>query len=145
MSHRVLFVEDEELLRTIYHRQTQGRFDVDVVAGASEALAALAARSYAVVVTDLSMPGMGGLELVQAVRAADPHVVLMLLTADIEPNPTTPGAELLFRVLVKPCPRNVLLATLEEGIAHYSAAQRALALPGGHCEPMGQPDLNYCN
>jgi CheY-like chemotaxis protein len=122
MNRRVLFVEDEALLRTVYHRQTQGRFEVDIVAGADEALAALATRSYAVIVTDLSMPGMDGLALALAIRQRDARAVLMLLTADIEPSADAPGADLLFRVLTKPCPRNTLIESLETGITLYNAA-----------------------
>jgi DNA-binding NtrC family response regulator len=124
MTHRVLFVEDESLLRTIYQRQTQNQFEVDIVASADEALAAVATKEYAIVVTDMSMPGMDGLTLAHAIRQVNPHVVLMILTAHSSwPGELAPPPELIFRVLNKPCPRNELLSNLEQALALYRHSQ----------------------
>jgi two-component system, NtrC family, response regulator AtoC len=124
MTHRILFVEDESLLRTIYQRQTQNQFEVDIVASAEEALVAVATNDYAVVITDMSMPGMDGLALAHAVRALNPRVVIMILTAHSSwPGELAPPAELVFKVLNKPCPRGELLANLDEALALYQRLQ----------------------
>jgi DNA-binding NtrC family response regulator len=124
MTHRVLFVEDESLLRTIYQRQTQNQFEVDIVASADEALTAVGTKEYAVVVTDMSMPGMDGLTLAHAVRQVDSRTIIMILTAHSSwPEELAPPPELVFRVLNKPCPRNELLANLEEALALYQRSQ----------------------
>jgi len=123
MNRSVLFVEDEDLLRTVYRRQTQGLFDVETAVGSAEALAAVATRRYAVVVTDLSMPGMDGLELAAAIRQQDPRAVLMLLTAHARCGRECHAPYLLFRVLTKPCPRDVLIESLEAALALYHSSE----------------------
>ena len=81
---------------------------------------AVAARPYAVVVTDRSMPDMDGLELALAIRKIDAHAVLMLLTADAEPVADKNGSALLFQVLTKPC-RTVAGRALGSGHCVYDS------------------------
>jgi DNA-binding NtrC family response regulator len=126
MNRRVLFVEDDALLRTIYRRQTQGIFDVEIVEDAEQALIAIESGDYAVIVSDLTMPGMDGLALAQLARQIAPRAILIILSAHADWRFGAPPDGLLFRVLDKPCPRDRLLATLEEAIA--LANQTALAV-----------------
>ncbi len=116
MNRRVLFVEDDALLRTIYRRQTQGIFEVDIVACPEEALAAIEAGDYAVIVSDLAMPGMDGLALARKARQIAPRAILIILSAHADWQSGAPPEGLLFCVLDKPCPRDRLLATLEEAV-----------------------------
>jgi CheY-like chemotaxis protein len=126
MNRRVLFVEDDALLRTIYRRQTQAAFDVDVVEGAEPALAAIAQADYAVIVTDLSMPGLDGIELARRARQLAPRSLLVVLSAHTDGKIEPADAELLLAILEKPCPRERLLSTLEEGVARHHAATGAV-------------------
>ena len=121
MNRRVLFVEDDALLRTIYRRQTQGIFDVEIVAGPEEALAVIGGGDYAVIVSDLAMPGMDGLALARKARQIVPRAILIILSAHADWQLDAPPDGLLFSVLAKPCPRERLLATLEEAIALANA------------------------
>ena len=130
MNRRVLFVEDDALLRTIYRRQTQGIFDVEIAAGPEEALATIEGGDYAVIVSDLAMPGMDGLELARKARQIAPRAILIILSAHADWQFGAPPEGLLFCVLDKPCPRDRLLATLEEAIVLANAtASSALASP----------------
>jgi len=82
-SRPVLIVEDEDdvrdsLLEALQH---QG-FVVEAVASAEEALLVLAQRTFAVVVTDLHMPGgKTGLELIAVIRHRYPETLAILITA----------------------------------------------------------------
>jgi CheY-like chemotaxis protein len=128
MNRRILFVEDDALLRTIYRRQTQGIFESEVVEGSQQALAAIAEGEYAVIVSDLSMPGMDGLALVRLVRQINPRTVLIILSAHAD-GPLDASADgLLFRVLGKPCPRQQLLSTLEEAVTLWHASTGSEAI-----------------
>jgi CheY-like chemotaxis protein len=117
MNRRILFVEDDALLRTIYRRQTQGLFDVEIAEGPEQALAAIEAGDYAVIVSDLAMPGMDGLTLARTARQIAPRAILIILSAHADWQFGAPPEGLLHCVLDKPCPRDRLLATLEEAIA----------------------------
>jgi DNA-binding NtrC family response regulator len=56
-------------------------FDVTGVTGAADALGKLDERVYSLVLIDMMMPGMNGLELARAVRAAHPRVPTILMSA----------------------------------------------------------------
>jgi PAS domain S-box-containing protein len=83
---RILAAEDnlvnQRVLRAFL---AQGRHDVHVVASGVEALAALDAGSFDVVLMDIQMPGMDGVECVQAIRAratVDRDLPVIALTAN---------------------------------------------------------------
>ena len=76
----VLLVDDDERVRSVIHDMlVLGGMDVVSVESGEAALAALEKRSFDAVVTDLSMPGMGGIELSARIkeRHSDLPVVLM--------------------------------------------------------------------
>jgi CheY-like chemotaxis protein len=130
MNRRILFVEDDALLRTIYRRQTEGIFDVNVVEGPEEALVAIAEHDYAVIVSDLSMPGMDGLTLTRRARQIAPRAVLIILSAHTDGQLDAASDGLLFCVLNKPCPRDRLLTTLEDAVTLHHASTAATAPAG---------------
>ncbi|MCX7934231.1 MAG: response regulator [Planctomycetota bacterium] len=78
---RVLVVDDEEIMRDMMRDVlTHAGFEVTVAADAEQALAALAADSYAVMFFDLMLPGRNGLELCAEVRRRNPISVIYAMT-----------------------------------------------------------------
>ena len=70
---RVLLVEDsEEVRETTIEFINEVGFDVVAVASAEAAIDALALERFDIIFTDISLPGMSGIELLKRVRAADP-------------------------------------------------------------------------
>lgn len=83
MAHeRILIVDDEESLRRVLGilLKKEG-YDVAAVANGSEALAAVQRSSFDVVLTDIKMPGMSGIDLLRAIRAHDPTLPVIVMTA----------------------------------------------------------------
>jgi DNA-binding NtrC family response regulator len=77
----VLFVDDDAtVLRAIRRSLLACEFEVLTVESGAEALALLAARHVDVVVSDLDMPEMTGIELLRTVRERWPRVLRMVLT-----------------------------------------------------------------
>ena len=67
---RVLCVDDEPNLLAALRRSLRGRFEVSLAQSALDALQALEhAGPFAIVITDLCMPGMNGIELLDRIRA----------------------------------------------------------------------------
>ena len=82
MPDRILVVDDETVLRNNLLRYLRrSGHDVDGVASAEAALDAIAARDYALVITDLRMPGMGGAALLERVAEERPETLLLVITA----------------------------------------------------------------
>jgi len=82
MNGRILVVDDDRVSResTTAHLNRAG-FTAASAENASVALRHLAERPWDVVVTDIRMPGMDGLELLQAVRKEHPGAEVLLMTA----------------------------------------------------------------
>jgi EAL domain-containing protein (putative c-di-GMP-specific phosphodiesterase class I) len=112
---RVLLVEDEAALRRAFARMLEGAgFSVAQAGDGRQALAALAAGAFEVVLTDISMPGMDGIQLLRAVREKDLDVPVILITG----NPTTASAieavqHGALQYLVKPVDKVDLVAAVE--------------------------------
>lgn len=80
---RLLLVDDHPVVRAGYQRLLEQAGDMDVVAQCSrveEAVAAFAARAPDVTVTDLAMPGSGGLELIRRVLARAPQARMLVFS-----------------------------------------------------------------
>lgn len=79
----ILLVEDDDLVRTMAQRALE-RLDcrVDAVSKGEEAFARALATDYDVVMTDLQMPGMDGVELYERLHALRPSLRWLILTGD---------------------------------------------------------------
>jgi PAS domain S-box-containing protein len=103
---RVLVVDDEPRLATMLAQiLTRDGLAVEVRTSGEDALAACAAQRYDLVLTDVGMPGMSGLELAQALTQRCPGLPIILVTgwgSTIEVDPTAQAAAGIRGVLGKP-------------------------------------------
>jgi DNA-binding NtrC family response regulator len=78
----ILVVDDEPAMRLLATSilRDEGH-DVTAAANGEEALQLIAGRHYPLVITDLKMPGMSGVELLERVKQDDPETAAILLTA----------------------------------------------------------------
>ena len=82
---RVLLVDDEPLQRLLLMRALEPLgVEVSEARNGREALDLFKEKPYHLVLTDLHMPLMDGLELTRAIKAQDPLLPVILLTADGE-------------------------------------------------------------
>lgn len=79
---KILVVDDDPSLRRVLQVQLeQDGYDVAVAASAQQTLSVLQLRHFDLVITDLKMPGMSGLELLKHVRLQYPQTIIIMLTA----------------------------------------------------------------
>jgi DNA-binding NtrC family response regulator len=136
MSHKILIADDEEIIR----RAIQRIFDDCVVVCAGDGAAALdliAAERPAVVLLDLVMPLMGGLEVLGALKGAEyaPPVIILTGNGEIEMATAALRAGAL-SYLTKPFSteviRGLVLAALEEGGGKKRDKDRPWRVKGEH-------------
>src|SRR3989442_7909955 len=78
----VLVVDDDDGFRVVMQRRlTASRHQVECVPNGEAALERLAARAFDVVLLDLRMPGLGGLETLKRIREADSPCEVVVLTS----------------------------------------------------------------
>jgi DNA-binding NtrC family response regulator len=78
----ILVVDDDPSLRRVLQAQLeQEGYEVAVAASAQQTLSVLQLRAFDLIITDLRMPGMSGLELLKQTRAQHPQTPVIVLTA----------------------------------------------------------------
>jgi EAL domain-containing protein (putative c-di-GMP-specific phosphodiesterase class I) len=78
---RILLVDDEEsLVRVLARVLTNAGYDVDSAVNGEKAVELLAAKTFDAIVSDLDMPRMSGMQLLQVVRRGDLDVPVILMT-----------------------------------------------------------------
>ncbi len=78
----LLIVDDELHVReSLSHWFIEDGYEVSTASGGKEALALLGRQHFDVVITDIRMPGMDGLELQKRIHEVDPEVAIILVTA----------------------------------------------------------------
>jgi HD-like signal output (HDOD) protein/CheY-like chemotaxis protein len=120
VNGRILFVDDDpdllSGLRNLLRRQRH-RWDMVFASGGGPGLEALAKGAFDVVVSDIRMPGMDGPEFLRHVRDRYPETARIVLSgqADHAAFLSILGTAQLY--LSKPCPAEMLVATLEKCLA----------------------------
>ena len=85
---RILLAEDNALIRRVARFQLEDlKYGVDIVADGAEAVEAVASGEYELVLMDMRMPEMDGIEATRVIRAAERktgrHVIIVALTANV--------------------------------------------------------------
>jgi response regulator RpfG family c-di-GMP phosphodiesterase len=122
MASRILCVDDDSSILEGYKRQLRKEFEVDTAVGPEQGLRMVTEQGpFAVVVSDLQMPGMNGIEFLAQVRAHEPDTVRMLLTGNAELQATIDAINQgqIFRFLTKPCTTEALANALTAGLAQH--------------------------
>jgi response regulator RpfG family c-di-GMP phosphodiesterase len=122
LKKKVLFVDDEINILAGFKRQLRKEFSMETALGPEEGLRVLKESGpFAVVVSDLRMPVMDGIEFLANVRKLYPDTVRMVLSghADLQTAIKAVNEGNIFRFLTKPCHPDTLLNVLTTGIEQY--------------------------
>ncbi len=115
-SLRVLIVDDEqELVGALVERLDMRGVDAHGAHDGATALEMVEQRDFDVVLLDLKMPGMGGLEVIGRMHERRPELQIILLTGHCDAENTVKGkAAGAFDCLVKPVDIDTLLSMLNK-------------------------------
>ena len=123
MSIRVLVVDDEEdFLNSIVRRlELRGMTAVGVASGAA-ALEVLGSEAFDVVVLDIKMPGMDGIEALREIKQQHAAVEVIVLTGHASQEFNRMGLELgAFDYLVKPVKLDTVIERIQAACGDHEA------------------------
>jgi EAL domain-containing protein (putative c-di-GMP-specific phosphodiesterase class I) len=119
-----LIVDDEPLVLRSLKRALDGSFDVVAYESAAEAVEHVRRGGVSVVLSDIAMPAMTGLELLREVRRCDPDLPVLLVTGFPAVESATKAIEYgVFRYLQKPFEPKMLRETVEQAARLYRLAR----------------------
>lgn len=130
MTTRILFVEDDPQVRRLLLEAVRNEFEAEAVESAEAAIEALTRESFDIVVADLNLPGMSGLDLLPHLPRLRPGVISIILTAhstiDTAVEAMKRGAS---EFLTEPVTPEELLGVLQ--VAAERVSRKAFSSPGG--------------
>jgi len=129
----ILFVDDDVNSLKATQRRLRKTFHLDIAQGGKEGLAAIAVKGpYAVILSDLMMPGMDGFQFIQKAGKIAPHSVFIMLTghANLDASLKALNEGNIFRFLTKPCKMHVLEKAIQAGIEQYHKNLQIVRAPG---------------
>jgi YesN/AraC family two-component response regulator len=125
MPEKILFVDDEQGVLDGYERLLRKEFKVSTALGGEVGLSSMQQQGpFAVVISDMRMPGMNGAEFLAKARQKAPETVRMLLTGYTDLNAAINAVNEgnIFRYLTKPCEKDDLVAAIKIGLDKYRSA-----------------------
>jgi len=119
-NHKILFVDDEPHVLSAVSRHLRREFEVVTACGAEAGMSALQNEGpFSVIVADMQMPGMDGIEFLQHAERLQPGAIRIMLTgnADVETRRRAESEASIARFLHKPCTPADLMHALQSALA----------------------------
>jgi len=121
-SEKILFVDDDKIILETTKRPFRKRFEIATATSGAEGLELIKSHGpFAVVVSDLQMKGMDGIEFITQSRQINPDSVYIMLTGCVDINVAIEAVNQsrVFRFLTKPCPQDVLAQVIQDALTEY--------------------------
>ena len=149
MKERILLVDDDQNLLDSLSRQLRRNFEVETALSASQGLTALKENpGFSVVVADLNMPGMDGIDFLIEAKAITPDTVRIMLSgsSDFSQSVRAVNEGSVFRFLSKPFPAKKLIEVLDLAAEQYHLNSE-ISAESKLREDLGQTisTCSYCN
>ncbi len=127
MNEKILFVDDEKNILDGYRRNLRGTFNIETVESGYAALELISTQGpYAVVVSDMRMPEMDGVELLTNVEKQTPDTIRIMLTGNADQKTATDALNKghIFQFLNKPCSKEKLIDVIDAAIIQYRQSKK---------------------
>jgi DNA-binding NtrC family response regulator len=132
MNGRILVVDDEDVILTSCTRALGGNGrDVETVNNGAAALERIAGGNYDVVLLDIMMPGMDGLEVLQRVKESHPDIEVVMVTGLSQIDTAVRSMKLgAFDYLPKPFDPDELAVVVDRAIERRRLLQQSATAKG---------------
>ena len=125
MNNKILCVDDDSNILQGYKRTLRKDYEIFIAEGGEQGLSTIEKDGpFAVVVSDMRMPGMDGVQFLSRVKTVAPDTIKIMLTGNSDQQTAMDAVNegSIFRFLTKPCPPEVLAKTLDNGLEQYRLA-----------------------
>ncbi len=120
MNKKILFVDDDINVLNGYKRTYRKKYNLTTAISGQEGLRQLkqAKEDFAVIISDMKMPAMNGIEFLSKVKDLAPDSVRIILTgnADLTLAKNAVNDGKIFQILKKPCKQDRFVKVVEEAI-----------------------------
>src|SRR4051812_5607145 len=121
----VLIVDDEKHVRDYVYDVLSDRYSCDVATNADEAIRILETGSYEIVITDISMPGISGLELFGYIRETRPDIPVIVISGISDLDYVKGLIQMgVFHYMMKPFGPSELEAAVENAFTHLGKLKK---------------------
>ncbi len=121
-GEKILVVDDEEGMREFLTYMLKGEsYEVSTAASGLEALEKIRREEFALVLADIKMPGIDGLEMLRRIKEIDEQAVVIVMTAYASLDTAIKAIKFdAYDYLVKPFPdSDQVLGIIEKGLARH--------------------------
>ncbi|MGF1721912.1 response regulator [Vibrio kyushuensis] len=121
MGNSVLLVDDEINILNSFRRTLRNQVDIDLANSGKDALELIENKQYAVIISDMQMPEMNGLELLEIVKDISPDTVRMMFTGNADQKTAVDAVNVgdVFRFINKPCSPPELLVFIQAALRQH--------------------------
>jgi YesN/AraC family two-component response regulator len=120
-GYKILYVDDESINLELFVLNFETDYPIVTALSAMDGLALLKEEKISLVITDLRMPRMNGMEFLREIKKTFPDKVCVILSAFTEPDEMIKAIneDLVFRYMVKPWKRAEMADVIETGIRKH--------------------------
>jgi signal transduction histidine kinase len=116
-DRRLLIVDDEEPVRNLFAAYLEETYTCETAGDAQEALDMLAREPYALVLSDMQMPGLGGIELLRKIVERYPETAVIMISGVDRTQRVIDAIRVgASDYLIKPCELDVLAFSIERAL-----------------------------
>jgi signal transduction histidine kinase len=125
-DRRVLIVDDDAAVRYMFADYLGETYECTTASSSDEALNHLAVKNYALVISDLTMPGRNGIELLREIVARYPDTAVVMVSGVDRPQRVRDALRLgAYDYLIKPCEMESLSISVERALERRELARTA--------------------
>lgn len=117
IKEQILIVDDEEVVRRLFSVCLSAQYECSEASSTNEALAKLAEKEFSVVIADVIMPGLSGIELLRKIIETHPYTAVIMASGINNSQRALDALRLgAFDYLIKPCDLFALELTVERAL-----------------------------
>lgn len=121
-NQTILIVDDEQNVLSALQRKLYKKFNIMLASSGEKALSIIKENTISVMIVDMRMPNMNGVQLLEKASQISPLTIKIMLTGNVDQNTAIDAINKgkIFRFLNKPCDDEILILAIEDAIKQYN-------------------------